>query len=143
MTYFLLATIPPLLLSGFLVLTVIERRQGLRILGVWRNRLDATVARATFIVRHVDWSAFTKHLLRTGGERLVHDIAHASLIAVRMLERVLTRVVRYLRERGVRTEPLTINEPQGSVIDRTIATLRQTVRQNRRARSHTPDEPAA
>lgn len=141
MIYFLIAIVPPALLTGFLVLTLIERRRGLRVLGVWRNRLDARVARASFIVAHVDWSAFTKHLLRTSAERIVHDIAHTSLIAVRTLERVLTRTVRYLRERGAHQEASTEAVAQSSVIDRTIATLRHTIRQSRRTR--TPDEPTA
>lgn len=61
--------------------------------------LDKRVARVSFIIAHVDWSAFAKHLVRSNTERALHDVAHGSLIVVRFIERTLTGVVRAMRER--------------------------------------------
>ncbi len=85
-------------LGGFLLLTAYERSHA-RVFGIVRARLDRVVGRALFIARHVDWSAFSKHMVRTGIERALHDIAHGILRIVRFLERSLTRIVRLLRER--------------------------------------------
>lgn len=40
-----------------------------------------------------------KHQLQTTLEKVLHDIAHTILMAIRMIERWLTRMVRSLRER--------------------------------------------
>lgn len=86
------------LLGGFIILTAFERRHG-RLFGATRKRLDRWVGRVTYIARHVDWSAFIKDIVHSTVERVVHDIAHASLKLVRFIERLLTRLVRSLRER--------------------------------------------
>lgn len=98
MSLILLVGISLTLFGGFLLLTAIESRTG-RIGGTLRVRFDKLAHRLDFIIRHVDWSALTKHLLRTGFERVLHDIVHATLVAVRFVERTLTRTVRALRER--------------------------------------------
>lgn len=88
------------LLGGFIILTALERRHG-RLFGEARKKLDRWVGRVTYIARHVDWSSFVKDIVHSSVERVVHDIAHASLKLVRFLERLLTRLVRSLRERRV------------------------------------------
>jgi len=98
MIYFLLIAASIALFAGFLGLTVVEARTGTRVLGGVRTRLDRTVGQASFIVKHVNWSDFLAHLVQSIGARIAHDIAHWSLIAVRFVERQLTRVVRYLRD---------------------------------------------
>jgi hypothetical protein len=85
------------LLSGFIALTNYETRRGMRLFARERADLDAKVTRAEFIFNHVDFAAFAREELRRAGVRIGHDIAHLSLEAVRMAERLLTRLVRHLR----------------------------------------------
>lgn len=100
MTYLISILVPLALLALFLLLVTYEERRGARVvLPGPRQALDLKVARAAFIVRHVDWGAFTNDVLRSGTERILHDLAHTSLIIVRALERALTRLVRTLRAR--------------------------------------------
>jgi hypothetical protein len=99
MLYLILIGISLILFGGFLMLASFERRRGMRIAGVWRNKLDAKVARMAFIASHVDWGAFVKHLVGTALERVLHDAAHVVLRVVRTIERLLTRAVKSLRER--------------------------------------------
>ena len=99
MLYLILILVSLVLFLGFLLLTVFERNRGMRIAGVSRNHLDAKVARATFVVRHVDWSAFLKDVVRAFLERVAHDVAHGVLLIVRIIERTLTRIVKSLRAR--------------------------------------------
>lgn len=87
------------LLAGFLALTRFEAVHGTRVLGSVRRRLDTRAERVGFVVSHVDWAAFTNHMVRTAAARIAHDLAHATLLVVRVLERMLTRFVKYLRSR--------------------------------------------
>lgn len=86
------------LFGGFLLVTALEKGRG-RVGEPMRAKLDKKTARVAFIISHVDWSAFIKHLIRASIERIAHDIAHTSLLVIRFLERLLTRLVRALRER--------------------------------------------
>jgi hypothetical protein len=88
-----------ILLVGFLTLTGYEASHGIRIMGGVRRRLDRKVGQASFILNHVDLGAFIRDSIRDGLERILHDIAHASLLIVRLIERMLTRFVRQLRGR--------------------------------------------
>jgi hypothetical protein len=98
--YIIAILIPLALLVLFMNLVSYEERRGSRlILAGSRYELDRKAARVFFIIRHVDWGAFVNDLLRSSTERLLHDIAHGSLIVVRALERALTRTVRTLRAR--------------------------------------------
>ncbi len=99
MLYLILIAASLILLGGFLLLVGFERKRGLRVAGVWRNKLDKKIGRAVFIAKHVDWGAFFKHLVGTLTERVLHDVAHVVLQLVRTTERVLTRTVKSLRER--------------------------------------------
>lgn len=98
MSLILFAGIALILFGGFLLLTVLETRMG-RVGERARARLDRFAHRVEFVVAHVDWSALTKHLVRTGTERVLHDCVHGALVVVRFIERTLTRLVRSLRER--------------------------------------------
>ena len=97
MAFLIAIAISFLLLSGFLVLVRYETGHGTRYFASARARLDSRVEKAVFVARHVDWSAVVAHAVRSASARIVHDVAHAILIIVRILERLLTRIVRYLR----------------------------------------------
>ena len=99
MTYLLLIIASIALFAGFFGLTVVEARTGTRVWGASRAKLDTRVARVAFIIKHVNWVEFFVQLIQGFFERVIHDIAHWSLIAVRFIERQLTNVVRYLRDR--------------------------------------------
>ncbi len=109
-----------ILFGGFLLLTAYERRHA-RVFDAMRRKLDRVIFRLTFIVTHVDWSGFSKHMVRTSLERIAHDLAHGALQVVRFLERTLTRTVRFLRER--RAGVITTHEDGAK-----RKTLRETVR---------------
>jgi hypothetical protein len=85
------------LFIGFLILSGYESRRGMRIFATGRVRLDENVERAEFILTHVNLGSFLREEMRLIAHRVVHDIAHLSLIAVRAVERFLTHIVRYLR----------------------------------------------
>lgn len=92
--------IAALLLIGFLTLTWYEERQGRRlVLAPTRSRLDQRLSRVQFIVEHVDLAAFVRDEIRRGMSQMGHAIVAGSLSAVRAIERLLTRLVRYLRTR--------------------------------------------
>lgn len=132
MVYIVLVGISSMLLGGFLLLTGFERGRGLRVAGSFRNALDAKVARAAFIAKHVDWGAFVKHLSGTVLERVAHDIAHTVLLLVRTIERTLTRAVRSLRERrGLANEGPGTEDT--APIEALIAKARVALRNARRA----------
>src|SRR3989338_9918767 len=87
------------LLAGFLLLTRFETRRGTRFFSVYRAALDARTERAMFIFTHVDFESFVKEQSRLLFARVAHDIAHLSLLVVRAVERLLTRLVKHLRIR--------------------------------------------
>ncbi len=99
MAYAVFVGVSIVLFIGFLALTRYEARRGTRFFAGSRAFLDTEAARVSFAFSHVDVPAFIRESLRTLVARIVHDIAHGSLIAVRFLERLLTRVVRALRTR--------------------------------------------
>lgn len=133
MPYLIAILIPFLLLIVFLALTVFEARSGRRVLAARRYAFDAKVSRYAFIIAHVDWGAFSADIVRTWIERATHDIAHGALIAVRALERTLTRVVRTLRSRQEAPvlPPKAEIEPVTS-IERITTTVRKAVHRSRR-----------
>lgn len=87
------------LLGGFLLLTMYEGRKQTRVLGGARSAFDARIAKISFIASHVNWSEFLGEFVRTGASNVIHMLAEGTLAAVRALERLLTRIVRYLRGR--------------------------------------------
>ncbi|MES2931716.1 MAG: hypothetical protein V4682_03410 [Patescibacteria group bacterium] len=138
MLYLILIGLSLILFGGFIALTAFERRRGLRVAGIYRNKLDAKVSRAAFIATHVDWGAFTKHLLGTVLERVLHDVAHFVLRIVRTTERLLTRTVKALRERRGITVPLeTEGEEKPGILQTSAHRVRVALR-NARAASRKP-----
>jgi hypothetical protein len=99
MAHFALMIASLALFVGFVVLTIVETRFRFRVLGGARVHFDQFSNRLFIIVRHVNWSEFVSHLVRSFVARAAHDTAYASLALVRFAERQLTRTVRYLRNR--------------------------------------------
>jgi hypothetical protein len=88
------------LFIGFLGLTIVEARKGTRVvLASSRTKLDHHVARASFVLKNVNWTSFFFQAFLSFAERIVHDVAQWSLVVVRFIERELTGVVRSLRYR--------------------------------------------
>ena len=121
------------LVIGFLTLTSFEASRGSRLLGGIRKRLDRKVGQASFILAHVDLGAFLRDAIRDTIERVLHDIAHASLIVVRFLERVLTRFVRHLRGRAeeVPAEPRRTFREAVDHVRRTVRLRRITIQEKK------------
>ena len=106
MTYFISMLIVLALIVGFFVLTWYEAEHGVRFLAARRSRLDQDVERVAFAFAHIDFGAFLREEVRHIIVRIGHDIAHLSLVVVRAVERLLTRLVRRLRTpRALDTEP--------------------------------------
>jgi hypothetical protein len=120
-----------LLFAGFLLLTYLESSRQFRLMPASRAKLDRHVKRVAFVVSHVDWSAFIGQLVRNAAEIIVHDVAHATLLVIRALERLLTRIVH-----GLRTRRLSRSEDPGTVttVVERIAHLRETLRRARAER---------
>lgn len=131
MAYLIAIALSLIAFGGFLLVTAFEQDRGIRIFRRQREQLDERAARLSFVVTHVDWSAFLAHLTKEGLERLLHDVAHTSLMIVRMLERELTRAVRAIRaRRGLGLED---SRERPSPVTRTMRYLRTAVRTTRRA----------
>jgi len=100
------------LLVGFFALTQYEERRGTRLFARARTNLDEKVARVEFILDHVDLSAFLRDEIRRAVSRLGHALANLSLQTVRATERLLTRLVRYMRtQHAVDTAPRESSRP--------------------------------
>lgn len=97
MAYLILIGASLVLLVGFYALTWYESRRGVRFLASKRNELDRQVTRIEFIIEHVDFAAFGREEVHRLVSLVGHTVAHFSLQVVRAVERVLTRLVRYLR----------------------------------------------
>lgn len=93
------------LLAGFIALVQYETKSGIRFFAARRDALDIIVERMQFIVEHVDLGAFVAEELRHAGTVVSHMLVTLSLRAVRSVERLLTRLVRYLRAKSESTEP--------------------------------------
>ncbi len=85
------------LLIGLLVLTSYESRRGKRFYASDRARFDSAVMRVEFVLAHVSLGAFLRDEIRHLAGRIGHDIVHISLLVVRAVERLLTRLIRRLR----------------------------------------------
>ncbi|MBI2410156.1 hypothetical protein HYV30_03920 [Candidatus Kaiserbacteria bacterium] len=99
MGYFIFILISLALLAGFHCLVWYENRRTVRVLETHRTLLDRQVERVEFILTHVDLAAFAKEEAGRLAARIGHDLARLSLIAIRAVERILTRFVRDLRTR--------------------------------------------
>lgn len=105
MFHLLLILTPLALLTGFVALVQYETRTGVRFFAPRRDALDTAVERIQFIVEHVDLAAFAAEEIRHVGTVISHALVTVSLRAVRSVERLLTRLVRYLRAKSESTEP--------------------------------------
>ncbi|HWU24352.1 MAG TPA: hypothetical protein VN086_01195, partial [Candidatus Paceibacterota bacterium] len=131
--HLILIAAPIALLALFLAVVAVEGRTGRRLaLSGPRHRFDMKMERTAFIIRHVDWGAFLHDLTKSGAERLLHDVAHTTLLFVRAVERELTSLVRTLRSRR---EPAALPAPDAeepSRIAAATAYLKKTVRRSRK-----------
>ncbi|MCX6786533.1 MAG: hypothetical protein NTU85_01785 [Candidatus Kaiserbacteria bacterium] len=106
MAYLIFILVSLALLIGFFILSDHEGRHGTRFFARERVRLDEQVERAEFILTNVNLGSFLRGEIRSVIQRITHDVAHLSLQAVRTVERLLTRIVRYLRtQRAIDTVP--------------------------------------
>ena len=125
MSYLIAIGVSFLAFGLFLVLTAVEGKTGKRMLRGTRENFDAKVARVAYIIRHVDWGAFVTHTAKALAERIAHDVVHGVLLAVRSTERVLTRLIRVLRERvALRTTPS--ERTEGLSLRERVAKFRKT-----------------
>ena len=98
MTYLFIITATLALLGGFVALTMSETARGTRVFGVMRSRFDVQAERIAFIMAHVDFGAFLRDEIQHALARFGHATATLSLNTVRAAERLLTRVVRHMRQ---------------------------------------------
>jgi hypothetical protein len=126
MFYLLLIAISLFLFLAFMALTLMEARTGMRLLAGPRAKLDRQIEKASFVIDHVNWGDFISHLVQSFFVRIAHDIAHWSLIVVRFLERQLTRVVRYMRDR--RPNLLAPKPSRTPILTQTRSYVRKTLR---------------
>jgi hypothetical protein len=89
---------------GLVALIQYEARHGVRFFRKQRLALDLLVDRTEFILTHVDLAAFLRDEIRYIANKVGHETVALSLRGVRLVERQLTRLVRYLRLRSENTE---------------------------------------
>jgi hypothetical protein len=126
MGHLLFILISTFLLVGFVVLTEYEANRGVRLFATRRERLDEMVARLMYIISHIDFAAFMREEVARAIARVGHDIAHLSLRIVRAVERLLTRVVRYLR---VRHSPREASKEQAREFVKTLSDFKENLKQ--------------
>jgi hypothetical protein len=126
MHYFISLAIGILLFVGFLAVVMYETRRGKRFFEPLRRRLDRQVRLGIFVLTYVDWKGFFRHLFQSLFARMAHDVAHMFLVVVRVVERQLTSVVRYLRDR--RPNVLAPKPSREPIVAQTIRYVRKTLR---------------
>ncbi len=130
MVYGIILLLSIALSAGFFALAAHEARRGRRYFETYRARLDREADRIAFIAAHVDFPAFLRDVSREAVERAAHELASLSLIAVRFVERVLTRAVKQLRVR--RQLPPSLPENRSSFVE-TLADFKTSLRSARPA----------
>jgi hypothetical protein len=101
MSYLIFILVALVLFAGFLLVTAHESRRGKRYAAETRASLDAAVDEFTYALSHTDVPTYVKSLVHALVARIAHDAAHAGLLLVRFLERLLTKAVRALRAERV------------------------------------------
>lgn len=86
------------LYAGFLVLTAIEVKNGKRAFVRTRTAFDRGMGRVNFVLEHVDLPGYLRDTSHEVAVRSAHGFVRGVLVAVRFVERLLTRLVRALRE---------------------------------------------
>lgn len=94
MIYFILMLIALGLVIGFFALTWYEAQQGVRFFEARRLRFDKNIESVKYVFSHVDFGAFLREEVRRISVHIGHEAVHLSLIVVRAVERLLTRLVR-------------------------------------------------
>lgn len=90
-----------LLLGGFLLLTVYERRTGKRVMKAYRDSLDAKLGAVFSLKEKVSLRLVLAHYAQTVTRRFVHDVVKVSLAVIKVLERALLRLGSYMHARAV------------------------------------------
>ncbi|MCI0597721.1 hypothetical protein L0Y34_01465 [Candidatus Parcubacteria bacterium] len=90
------------LLVWFLYLTAWEKKREVRVCSRARSALDRKVSYVVHKVQSGEAGTAFKREARALAEYLGHEITHVALAGVRVIERLLTRAMRYFRgRRGV------------------------------------------
>ncbi len=112
MMYLISIFIVVLVSASFVGLTVFESRKGVRYLARQRDVLDQIIEHISFVVSRVDFSAWLQAEVRGLVDRTSHGIVHLTLQGIRMVERFLTRVIKYLRTKeGAQDAPKATERP--------------------------------
>ncbi len=93
MVFLILLILLILLLIGFLFLTAREAKTGHRLFGGWRTSLDTKMRGVEATLTHTPPSRVIVQVARTLVRNLLHEVAHVALVAIRVIERALTRLV--------------------------------------------------
>ncbi len=101
-------------LVGFLFLTLLEARSGKRLFSRVRTVLDQKTEIAASYLGSTDARASLVRTVRMFIDHVVHDIVHVILVAVRFVERTLTRITREIRGRRAK---VTQDETAGSQVE--------------------------
>ena len=129
MSYLIIIGICAFLLISFIVFLYVERKMGKRLFATQRTRTDRKVSRASFMFTHIDWGGFFGHLAKLSLERVAHDVVHGTLVLVRTVERVLTGMIKNLRERLARRAPGSRTE--GFQLGSTLRRFRKSLRKDK------------
>lgn len=129
MSYLIPIGITAFLLVGFVIFLYVEKKVGKRLFAPLRTRTDSNVSRASFMFSHIDWGGFFGHLAKLSLERVAHDLVHGVLLAVRTVERVLTGMIKTLRERLARRAPGTRTD--GFQLGSTLKKFRKSLRKDK------------
>ncbi len=105
MTALFLVGIPLLLLGSFVALTRYETESGVRVWAERRMRFDLGVERWSAFLANVDFVALFRDGVSFALHHAGHALTHASLVVVRWVERLLTRLIRFFHAREAALEP--------------------------------------
>lgn len=90
-----------ILLGGFLLLTVYEKRTGKRVLRTYRESLDTKLDTIFSLKEKVSLRLVLAHYAQTMMRRFVHDVVKVLLAIIKVLERALLRIGSYMHARAV------------------------------------------
>jgi len=138
MIYLFSVVLSFILFGGFLALTAYETKRGERFFAPRRRMIDGEAERFAYAVSHIDLAAFVRTGLRALIARLAHDIAHGSLIAVRSVEKLLTRAVRALRIHHASTAISASANPSSDFVA-TMKDFKEELRSGRKTEEATGD----
>ncbi len=113
---------------GFFGLTSLEAKSGKRLFAKSREKFDADADHAFSVMREVDLGKLIFHALHVAWDHFVHEVVHVILVAVRFLERTLTRIAREIR--GRRAEGVSPVKPFAESVDRIKAAMRKEEKQD-------------